>query len=71
MPTWDENELMSIADNCEDWYQRFILVGGVPRDIFSTDKNILNDTLQTAIRDKVPIWLMAFSNMIFEILINT
>ena len=38
MPTWDENELMSIADNCEDWYQRFYLVGGVPRDIFSTDK---------------------------------
>ena len=51
MPTWDENELMSIADKCGDWYQRFILVGGVPRDIFSTDKNIreINDTLQTAI----------------------
>jgi hypothetical protein len=57
MPTWDENELMSIADNCEDWYQRFILVGGVPRDIFSTDKNIrsINESLQTAITVKGPI----------------
>ena len=33
MPTWSEQELMHVNDNKDDWYERFVCFGGVPRHV--------------------------------------
>lgn len=34
LPTWSQNELMFVRSDIENWYDEFVLFGGVPRYIF-------------------------------------
>jgi hypothetical protein len=38
MPTWSEEELLLADSNRTDWYDRFTLFGGVPRQVFGVRK---------------------------------
>jgi hypothetical protein len=46
MPTWSEQELMFVGD-IPLWHENFVLVGGVPRLVFSSDSpTLLEETLE-------------------------
>ena len=42
MPTWSEQELMHVNDNKDDWYERFVCFGGVPRHVLWMELEIIH-----------------------------
>jgi hypothetical protein len=53
MPTWSEQELLLVNDSIDDWYDRFVTFGGVPRFVLWDGKGSDPlEILQTAVESK-------------------
>lgn len=53
MPTWSELELMFLNSNIEQWYENFVVFGGVPRYVIPNSLSDINpyDTLQQTLAE--------------------
>ena len=52
MPTWSEDELLCVDPNRDNWYNSYLLHGGVPRKVFSNDQKREENFLENLLKAK-------------------